>query len=56
MTAPEPLFTLAQAKAELAKEECMSQGHDLATGFLGAYTPTTIQCARCGAQWTLTPS
>jgi hypothetical protein len=51
---PEPTYTLAEAKVEIARQMCASQGHDLATGFLGTYTPSAISCVRCGMSWTLT--
>lgn len=56
MTQPAPTYTLEQAKVELARQVCTSQGHDLATGFFGTYTPATITCVRCGRVWNLTPA
>lgn len=51
----EPRYTLAEARWELAKDKCLTQGHDL--DIILAYTgePQSIICQRCGASWLIAP-
>jgi hypothetical protein len=46
---------IEEARVELCRRACASNGHDLATclwGLLGE--PTTITCSRCGVAWSAT--
>lgn len=55
----EPLYTLADARQALARQECNVDGHDIDVeqyrpGFGQAPRPLSARCARCGDSWTLT--
>jgi hypothetical protein len=48
----EPKYTLDEARAEIARQECEMAGHlfDVLTSF-GHGNPTEVVCARCGRSW-----
>jgi hypothetical protein len=56
----EPLYTLAEAVAELARQDCQRTGHDyepqgVTTDEVGDMNPTAFRCTRCLRVWTVTP-
>jgi hypothetical protein len=51
----EPRYTLEEARWELAKDSCRTQGHDYQIVLAGSGEPTAILCERCGASWLIAP-
>lgn len=50
--AEERRYTLAEAKLELAKQECDLHGHSFNTiVVVGSGDPVAISCDRCGTVW-----
>jgi hypothetical protein len=48
----EPKYTLAKARAEIAKQECEMEGHLFEVlVFAGHGEPNKVVCARCGRSW-----
>lgn len=48
----EPLFTLQQAKLELAKQECAIHGHDFdVLSTVLSSDPRQVLCSRCSQTW-----
>lgn len=54
----EQRYTLAEASRELAAQQCMVLGHDLAIGYHeGRWRqPESLHCRRCYAEWDVLPS
>ena len=49
---PDKLYTLEEAKVELSKEECRTQGHTYIVYVDDKVDqPTRVQCGRCYKQW-----
>lgn len=51
--AEEPRYTLAEASRELAAQQCMVLGHDVAIAYReGRWrTPESLHCRRCFEEW-----
>lgn len=48
----ETLFTLKEAKLELARRECALEGHYFVVmQTIGVDAPTSVVCDRCGQTW-----
>lgn len=47
MNGEEPRYTLAEAKREIARQECLRFGHDWQTIARGG-NPMQLVCGRCG--------
>jgi hypothetical protein len=53
----EPRYTLDEAKAEIARQECATYGHDYMTVvWMGGNEPTGVTCSRCGQHWPIAPT
>lgn len=49
-TTPEPRYTLAEARAELGRQECRTHGHSWDVISRGG-VPVRIDCDTCGASY-----
>lgn len=56
--ASQPVYTLDQARTELAHQQCRAQGHDLQVLDVrtmgGDHTPCSVRCDRCHRTWDTT--
>lgn len=52
----EPTYTLSEARAKIARDECDAHGHDLSVtqvrGF-GTCFPVSVLCDRCHEHWSV---
>lgn len=55
---PKPIYTLDQARIELAHQQCRAKGHDLdvleSRTVGGDHTPIGVRCDRCHRTWDIT--
>jgi hypothetical protein len=52
----EKRYTLAEARREIARRECVGRGHDTKVICNGLSTePIRIVCGRCGDSWAVQP-
>ena len=47
----EPRYTLAEARVELARQECGRQGHNLEILLSDGTSPRSVWCRRCNYSW-----
>lgn len=50
----EERYTLEEARAELAREDCQVYGHDFVV-IATSDGPSDVVCSRCSQSWTLAP-
>lgn len=51
MSTKEKRYTLREARAIIAQQQCGAAGHDLEIVVSGTGDPTDLLCACCGRMW-----